>query len=369
VRVLYSGLLRSPASWARVGRELLRVIARLGVEVGALRMRGFLYEADFPLPPGIPEVAREELPADVELTFAHPGLYGRLRCPRRVGILVYEADRMPAAWVEPIRRELDLLLLPSEFCRRGALSAGVPSHMIGRLPFGVDPRVFSPPAARPQSPFTFLAVAAPHRRKGLRELLEAYGAAFRANDDVRLIVKTTYDPARRPRRFRWELGPLEAEQRAAGLDHADSPRVEFITGSLSDRELSRLYREAHVFVQPSYGEGFGLAALEAAASGCAIILTGWGASAELFDREAAVHVAYDLASAEPYEYDRDSDGLVAVPRVADLAHAMDLIRRDEATLNDLRRRSPRIAARYSWDEAGRLLCGYLTDLAARPPRH
>ncbi len=368
MQVLYSGLLRSPASWARAGRELLGAIVRLGVDAAALRVRGFLYTPDFPLPPGIREVARDQFPADVELTFAHPGLYGRLRCKRRVGILVYEADRMPAPWVEPICRELDLLLLPSEFCRQGALAAGVPSHLIGHLPFGVDPRVFSPPATRPASPFTFLYLGAPHRRKGLRELLRSYRAAFSAADNVRLVVKTTYDPGDRPRRFRWELEPLEVEHREAGLLQPDAPRVDFVIGSVSDQELSRLYHQAHAYVQPSYGEGFGLAALEAAASGCALILTGWGASSELFDPEAAMHVAYDLVAAEPYEYDRDSNGLMAVPRITHLTHAMYTIWKNEERFDDLRRRSPRVAARYSWNEAGRRLCGYLTDLAKRPPR-
>jgi glycosyltransferase involved in cell wall biosynthesis len=368
VHILYSGLLRSPASWARVGRELLRALARLGVEVGALRVRGFLYSSDFPLPPGVREVAREEFPADVELTFAHPGLYRRLRAPRRVGLLVYEADRMPPSWVEPIRRELDLLLLPSEFCRQGAVRAGVPSHLIRLLPFGVDPRVFFPAEARPRGLFTFLTVGAPHHRKGLRELLKAYRIGFAAADGVRLVLKTTYDPGARPRRFRWELEDLATEVENAGLDAGDAPQTVIRTGTLSDEELAAVYREAHVYVQCSYGEGFGLAALEAAASGCAIITNGWGAAGELFGPSAATHVGYDLVSAGPYEYDRDSEGLMAKPRVLDVTRAMRALREDAALLKERRRQALRVAARHGWDEAGRRLGEYLEEVAARPPR-
>jgi len=369
VRVLYSGLLRSPASWARVGRELLRTLAKYGVEVGALRVRGFLYDPRFPLPHGIREVRRGEFEPDVELTFAHPALYSRLRAPHRAGILVYEADRMPASWAEPIKKELDLLLLPSEFCRKGALHAGVPSHMVRLLPFGVDMRTFKPPPGDPPRPFTFLCVAAPHKRKGLEELFRAYRAAFSSNDGVRLVVKTTYNPAARRRRFRWELPDPTTVARTVGLLGPGAPSVVIRTGTLTDAELAELYRSAHVFVQPSYGEGFGLAALEAASCGCAVITTGWGGAAEVFAKAEALHVAYDLVSAEPYEYDRESGGLMAKPRVGDLARAMRAVWSQPELLRRLRTVARRVAARYHWDEMGRRLRDYLCELSRQPPRH
>ncbi len=369
MRVLYSGLLRSPASWARVGREFLAALQRLGVEVGALHMRGFLHSPQFPLPPGISEVARSEFAPDIELTFAHPGLYHRLRAPRRAGILVYEADRLPAQWTAAIRHSLDILLLPSEFCRRGAIAAGVPSHVIRTCPFGVNVHVFSPGEEPPAIPFTFLTVAAPHHRKGLRELLLAYRAAFSAGDDVELVIKTTYDPGKRPRRFRWEIASCKDELHAAGFDDGAAPPVKFRTGTIFDEDMARLYRKAHVYVQSSYGEAFGLAALEAAACGCAIIITNFGASAEIFDRDAACQVACELVSAGPYEYDRDSGGLMGKPDVLALSKAMRALRDDRALLVRHRRRALDTAARYSWDNAGRLLRGHLQELAERPPAH
>lgn len=367
MRVLYSGLLRSPASWARVGREFLAALHRLGVEVGALRMRGFLHSPQFPLPPGVCEVARGDFAADVELTFAHPGLYHRLRAPRRAGILVYEADRMPAQWAPAVRRSLDLLLLPSEFCRRGALAASVPSHLVRTVPFGVNGRVFAPGAEPPASPFVFLAVAAPHHRKGLRELLLAYRAAFSAGDDVRLLVKTTYDPSKRPRRFRWEIASFQDLLNEGRFDDPVAPSVKFQAGTLFDEDLARLYRTAHAYVQSSYGEGFGLAAMEAASCGCAVITTNFGAGAEIFDRESALQVASEPVSAGPYEYDRDSGGLMGRPDVLGLARAMRSLWEDRALLARLRRRARDVASRYSWDQAGRQLRGYLHELCERPP--
>ena len=50
--ILYQGLLASPASWARVGREYIHAFIELGEEVAAVSIRGFLYEPEFDLPPG-----------------------------------------------------------------------------------------------------------------------------------------------------------------------------------------------------------------------------------------------------------------------------------------------------------------------------
>ena len=44
-------------------------------------------------------------------------------------------------------------------------------------------------------------------------------------------------------------------------------------GYLDDNELSKLYREASVFVFPSFYEGFGIPPLEAQACGCPIIVS------------------------------------------------------------------------------------------------
>lgn len=366
MRILYSGLLRSPASWARVGRCLLGALHKHGAQVACLKVRGFLYAPSFPLPEGIREVSRDD-PADIELTFAHPGLYHRLKAPRRIGLLVYETDRLPQAWVDPIRTSLDLLLLPSEFCRKSAIKAGVPSHRIGLLPYGVDTAIFQCGNKRAMAPFTFLTVAAPHIRKGIRELFQAYRQAFTKDDRVRLILKTTYDPGKRRRHFRWELNGLDEEIRAAGLDQPDAPELMIITDVLKDAELAALYRQAHVYVQPSYGEAFGLAPLEAAACGCAVIMTGWSATTEFLDAQAALHVPYQLISGGPYEYDRDSDGLMARPDVKALAAAMQKLREDIDLRKGLQRRAMNIAAQHTWEKSGAKLLDYCHALEKRPP--
>lgn len=61
--------------------------------------------------------------------------------------------------------------------------------------------------------------------------------------------------------------------------------IEYV-GELSEQELQNLYKRARVFALPSLQEGVGMVALEAAAYGCEIVLTSYGAPKEYYDGKA-----------------------------------------------------------------------------------
>jgi glycosyltransferase involved in cell wall biosynthesis len=61
--------------------------------------------------------------------------------------------------------------------------------------------------------------------------------------------------------------------------------IEYV-GEVSENALIDLYRRAKVFALPSLQEGVGMVALEAAAYGCEIVLTNFGAPKEYYDSKA-----------------------------------------------------------------------------------
>ena len=61
--------------------------------------------------------------------------------------------------------------------------------------------------------------------------------------------------------------------------------IEYL-GRLSEEELLNIYKRAKVFTLPSLQEGVGMVALEAAAYGCEIVLTNYGAPKEYYDGRA-----------------------------------------------------------------------------------
>jgi glycosyltransferase involved in cell wall biosynthesis len=111
-----------------------------------------------------------------------------------------------------------------------------------------------------------------------------------------------------------------------------------VTGFVDDAELASLYRGAIALVMPSREEGFGLPALEAMASGCAVITSNAAALVEITG-DAALHVEPDAAS---------------------LADAMTRIVSDESLRAALAARGVARAKEFTWTR-----CAELTRMAYR----
>ena len=90
------------------------------------------------------------------------------------------------AWLQLLRAP-NLLTVP-----------GVDPDRIVRIPYAYNPSRFAP-CHRPtfwknpsESRFTFLCLAMPHLRKGVRELVRAFREEFDPDEPVQLILKMPY---------------------------------------------------------------------------------------------------------------------------------------------------------------------------------
>jgi glycosyltransferase involved in cell wall biosynthesis len=327
--ILYQGLLRSPASWARVGRGYLRELLRLGVDVSALSVRGFRHDRRFPLPEGLRELSLDEARAGPEpshgLGFLHPTLLDRLRGLKKVNLFVWESDVLPPGWASALERGADLVVAPSSFTREALVSSGLAGANVAVVPYGYEPdfldraRRGAPHASRRL--FTFFSVMSPHWRKGIRELFTAYRRRFTKRDEVLLRVKSTYDPLSCRRRQRFEIPSWREALEQAGLAEPAAPRVEIDLRTLDDESAMALYLEADVYVQPSWGESFGLSLLEGMASGLPAIATGWGGHLDFFPSREDL-VSYRLAEVTEGLYQSAPGARVALPDVDALAERL-----------------------------------------------
>ena len=123
-------------------------------------------------------------------------------------------------------------------------------------------------------------MASAERYKGHDALIEAWPRVLTAVPDAELVIAGDGDDRAR----------LEA--RAAGC-----ASIRF-TGFLSDNQRERLLRTSAVLVSISTGEGFGLAAVEAAGSGLPVIALRGTVTEELFPHDCG-HVLLDSADAQP----------------------------------------------------------------------
>jgi glycosyltransferase involved in cell wall biosynthesis len=204
---------------------------------------------------------------------------------------------------------------------------GVPEEKIVVNPPGVPLSFWRPPAESRTAtvPMRVLFVGGDFGRKGGAILLEWYRT--QRPDEVELHI-VTREPV--------ESGPGITVYRDIEPN--------------SDRLLT-LYQQADVFVLPSLGECFGIATIEAMATGLPVIASAVGGTADIIDHGA-------------------NGFILRAGDVAELTSAIATLQHDEARRRSMGQRSRELAEeRFELERNTRLTVSYLKDLAARGREH
>jgi glycosyltransferase involved in cell wall biosynthesis/peptidoglycan/xylan/chitin deacetylase (PgdA/CDA1 family) len=128
---------------------------------------------------------------------------------------------------------------------------------------GVDTTLFKPAAVLPKNTLLYVgSIARSDTHKGVSVLLEAMPAIIRACPDVRLSLVGEGD------------GRSDYEMLAQQYGIAE--HVQFLGGQYGN-DLYQVYREATVFVLPTFNDSFAMVVLEAMASGLPVVSTPVGA--------------------------------------------------------------------------------------------
>ncbi len=211
---------------------------------------------------------------DFHLRHRWPPDFSRPASGKLILIQPWEFGRIPQAWLQPLRDQVDQVWAYTNYVRQCYLDSGVPAAKVQVVPLGVDPERFRPgldplPLAT-QKRFKFLFVGGTLFRKGIDVLLDAYCQTFTAGDEVCLVIKDmgvqTF--------YRNQNAGDEIRRRQQ--DPAN-PQILYLTEDLPGAELPRLYAACDCLVHPYRGEGFGLSVAEAMACGLPAILTRGGA--------------------------------------------------------------------------------------------
>lgn len=313
----------SSYSLALLNREFARALDGLGHEIALHSTEG---PGDFPPDPAFldasPDLAKlHEASGSMAPDMAH--VVSRNLYPPRVADIAgpiallhsygWEESGFPQDWADSFSVYLDGMNCMSRHVEKVMMDHGVTCRL-GVASLGVDhwERVSPDPEFRIKTngAFRFLHVSSCFPRKGVQEMLEAYGRAFSANDDVALVVKTFPNPHNEVRKW----------LTAARASREDYPEVVVIEDDLSDEQLKALYLQSHALVAPSKAEGFGLPLAEAMLSGLAVVTTGWSGQTDFCNEQTAWLVDYDFERAESHFGVFSSAW--ARPRVDDLAAKM-----------------------------------------------
>ncbi len=184
------------------------------------------------------------------------------------GTDVARGDRIaggPKRWLNRwVLRRVGAITAAGGFLVSSATAVAGLSTPVHRIPFGVDTRRFRP-AAGSREGFTIGFTKHLHPRYDPETLVEAFAQVAGTLGEARLVMAGA--------------GPMldRLTQRAASLGVAD--RVEFL-GALPHDAIPELMREFDVLVNPSRSESFGVALLEASATGIPVIATRVGGVGE-----------------------------------------------------------------------------------------
>lgn len=188
------------------------------------------------------------------------------------------------------------------------------------IPNGVNVERFRPQAVEPLDELrdgrpNILFVGRPEKRKGVGYLLRAYPLVKNAFPDVRFIIVGA---------GKWDASPYRTYVQRHGL------RDILIVGQVSDEDLPRYHRSAHVFCSPATeGESFGIVLLEAMAAGLPVVAS---------DIDGYREVLHDGV-----------EGLLVPPRNEhELAAALCRLLGDRETAAEMGARALEAAQQYSW---------------------
>lgn len=287
------------------------------------------------------EVKRNDETADAEIWFDQPWHWEFADGPYKIGYHPWESTALQDGWVEKMNT---------------ADEVWTPSPLIAKLykeHMGVEPPVFvyehgvddiwSPAKRTVDDKFRFLHIGAESARKGQREAMSAFRAAFPKNPDVELNLKMISNG--------WNISGIW--------------RINFYNQKMPISQLVNMMHENHVYVYPSWGEGFGLTPLQAMATGMpTITCPSWAPYADLLNPDLSIDSTW-----VPSPWPEIHPGQMLKPNEDELVDRMRYAYNNYDEVHaDAQHRATRVRARYDWKELTRKTLKNLSHRLENSPK-
>lgn len=224
----------------------------------------------------------------------------------------YETSLWPNSWKQYYHL-VDFYFPSSNFSAEIFYKNGIPQEKIFVIPHGVDTNIFNPNIPKiklkTEKKFKFVSVVAPHYRKNIPLLLNAYCEAFTAKDDVCLILKTksykhsdgVYHIEKNPngrKQFEIVLGDVFRDL-IKKFGKKNIPSIELLSGHVGN--VASILNACDCHVTTTGAEGFGLPMLESIACGLLNIVPNYSGHLDFLNEDNSLLIDVRIRKAKSVE--------------------------------------------------------------------
>lgn len=261
----------------------------------------------------------------------------------KVMLTMWETDRLPESFRENLG-QFEKVIVPSE---QNVELFSLYHDNVSKMLLGVDPVRWHYTPRRPPGQFFNFLIGGSGPRKGCDLAFSAFRDAFPAGS--------------------WGDGPIpRLIMKSPKAQDYYADRVEQVNGRIPNADEEALYADAHCYLQPSRGEGFGLQPLQALAMGIPTILTAEHGHASF------AHLGYALASKlVPAGYfmlagqggagnwwEPDRDELIGWMRY--------VYNHYDKAVDDMKVSAERVARDFTWANTAKAFCAVVGDEMSKP---
>lgn len=260
--------------------------------------------------------------ADVEIWFDQPHHWKWSGTPFKIGYHPWESTNIKPDWLAAMKN-CDEVWTPSPIIANWYRDLGLSEVYV--YEHGVDAKDWKVKHRKVSDRIRFLHVGGEAVRKGVDVTVNAFRAAFQGRrDEVELTLKMD-NPGNKIE----QLG-----------------NIRWVNNLIPFDELVGLFHDHHVFVYPSWGEGFGLNPLQAMATGMPVLCTGaWAPYKRLLDPDLTIE-----SSLVDSPWPQIHPGKMFQPNFDDLVDKMRWVADNyEDCLSDALPRAFAVRSEYDWD--------------------
>jgi len=201
-----------------------------------------------------------------------------------LALFVFENKDIPKDWVDEFKK-CSCVIVPSDFNKHSCLQAGLENvytvnHAINFDVWNLD----TPPSdlVSLRDNIKIITVGTWRQRKNWKSMFEAVVEMINSGNEVFWTLKVDRGNAAKEEMHSW----------FSALNIDDSYKKYFIIDSriLDESSMARLIKSHDILLSASFGEGFGLPALQAACLGVPVVCPKYGGYMEFFHEDSHVEV-------------------------------------------------------------------------------